>query len=343
MKNTVCTVIVTFNRKGYLLECLKSLLAQTRLPEAILVVDNASIDGTPVELKKQGYIKETPPANLNKIWETNNHIVTSSGKKIIFYYLRLPENTGGAGGFYEGIKKAYEKGYDWIWTMDDDAKPKEDALSLLLSAAEIKTNAIFGCNLVSPHYKDSYSRIHNSQEGTKTEKVNTLSFVGMFINSNIIAKIGFPFPDFFILSDDIEYCYRARCFGINLFEVKSSIIFAKGIEDIKEIKIFFLKIQFRVYNGLKLYYSIRNNFAILLSYRKFLGWSVFMRKFIGFCLVKFINLFFKRKDLFRTIHEFYFVLKEGHKLSRKIKYNLRELTYRINSKEYWRELRAKKE
>ena len=291
------------------------------------------------------FIKELPPENLTEPWEKEFVIENlADGQPIKLHYVQMHENTGGAGGFHEGVKRAYEKGYDWIWTMDDDAKPKEDALSLLLSAAEIKTNAIFGCNLVPPHTEDSYGQIHNSQEETKMEKVNSLSFVGMFINSNIIAKIGFPFSDFFILNDDVEYCYRARCFGINLFEVKSSIIFDEAVKDIKEVKIFFLKTQFRVYDGLKLYYSIRNNFAILLSYRKFLGWSVFMRKFIGFCLVKFINLFFlKRKDLFRTIHEFYFVLKEGHKLSRKIKYNLRELTYRINSKEYWRELRAKKE
>ncbi|MFX5615039.1 glycosyltransferase, partial [Acinetobacter baumannii] len=78
-------------------ECLQSVLSQTRAPDHVLVVDNASTDGTGEMLKE-----EFPEVEV----------------------LRLPENQGGAGGFHEGIKRAYEAGYDWIWLMDDDGLPK---------------------------------------------------------------------------------------------------------------------------------------------------------------------------------------------------------------------------
>ena len=43
----------------------------------------------------------------------------------------MHENTGGAGGFHEGVKRAYKKGYDWLWLMDDDVEVKEDTLEKL--------------------------------------------------------------------------------------------------------------------------------------------------------------------------------------------------------------------
>ena len=43
---SIAAVVVTFNRKVLLVECLRALLAQTRPLQRILVVDNASTDGT---------------------------------------------------------------------------------------------------------------------------------------------------------------------------------------------------------------------------------------------------------------------------------------------------------
>lgn len=41
-------------------------------------------------------------------------------------YKILPENIGGSGGFYEGIRIAYDMGYEFIWLMDDDGRPKNN-------------------------------------------------------------------------------------------------------------------------------------------------------------------------------------------------------------------------
>ena len=43
------------------------------------------------------------------------------------------ENTGGAGGFYTGVKFAYENGADWVWTMDDDVVPNYECLEELMN------------------------------------------------------------------------------------------------------------------------------------------------------------------------------------------------------------------
>ncbi len=60
MSEKVCAVVVTYNRKELLIECLESLKEQSRTLDAILIIDNASTDGTPELLLKNGYIDHIP-------------------------------------------------------------------------------------------------------------------------------------------------------------------------------------------------------------------------------------------------------------------------------------------
>ena len=100
--------------------------------DAIYIVDNASIDDTLKLLSNNGYIKELPPENLNNNWENTSEILNLvNEKEITIHYVRMHENTGGSGGFYEGIKRAFEQGYDWLWLMDNDSEPQKDALKKL--------------------------------------------------------------------------------------------------------------------------------------------------------------------------------------------------------------------
>src|SRR3954447_15177950 len=103
----VCAVVVTYNRVELLRECLTALEAQTRPLDRILVIDNKSTDGTAEMVRS-----EHPGVEL----------------------VELPENRGGAGGFYEGTRRAYDDGYDWLWLMDDDTIPNATALEKLLDA-----------------------------------------------------------------------------------------------------------------------------------------------------------------------------------------------------------------
>ncbi len=61
-------------------------------------------------------------------------------RTIEIHYIRMDKNTGGAGGFHEGIKRGYKAGYDWLWLMDDDTIPSSEALSLLVSSPFFKSS-----------------------------------------------------------------------------------------------------------------------------------------------------------------------------------------------------------
>jgi len=208
-KIKIAVVVVTYNRKELLQECLNSLLKQTRIPDSILIIDNASTDGTREILEK--YYLKNP----------------------IFDYLSLKNNTGASGGFYYGIKKAYEKGFDWIWVMDDDATPKKDCLEKLLS----KKGANKNIDILAPLKIDIHGKIQTNHFGNFSDKsfsirplrkddreISFSSFVGPLFNRNVIKKVGFPNENFFIWHTDYEYFLRIKTAGFKTYLVDSAVI-----------------------------------------------------------------------------------------------------------------------
>ena len=110
----VNAVIVTFNRKELLERCIQAILNQTYSVKNIVIIDNASTDGTDKLLKELDYL---------------------DNEKIL--YRRLSTNIGGAGGFHEGMKFAHSLRQDWCWIMDDDVIPATDCLEELVVVSKV--------------------------------------------------------------------------------------------------------------------------------------------------------------------------------------------------------------
>lgn len=207
--NKIAVVIVTYNRKILLKECLMNVLKQTYSPTSIIIVDNNSSDGTDVMLRENGYL-ENP----------------------IIQYHRLEENTGGSGGFHFGLNLAYEQQYDWIWIMDDDVSPELECLNELIKATEERKELVFIPLRISKEYKiaemaslksNIEDYLHNQSnikkigelyssidEIPKYTLINDMAFEGPLINRKVIEKIGLPIKEFFIFFDDTEYSFRSR-------------------------------------------------------------------------------------------------------------------------------------
>lgn len=257
---TIAVVVVTYNRKELLIECLDAILAGTRLPDKIILVDNGSTDNTSDVLKAEGYL--TNP---------------------LIDYIRLPQNTGGAGGFYEGVKYGYEAGYDWLWLMDDDAEPEADALEKLsqyLYEPDVSALANLKIDLAGeilhPHlgFFDRQDRqnifdfdieIHrkierNLLKNNRALEIAFSSFVGILVNKKAIDKIGFPNKDFFIRGDDLEYCLRLNNVGKILLITDSIILHKEAGDPGAIVKNFLGKLSYRTkYSRIWLtYYETRN-------------------------------------------------------------------------------------
>ncbi len=190
--NTVAAVVVTYNRKEMLLCCIRKLLEQEGAACDILVIDNASTDGT------------------------ENTVRQSTSTPNLFYY-NTGANLGGAGGFSFGIRCAIERGYDRIWVMDDDCMPEKDALAALLRAdQELKGEYGFLSSRVL--WKDGNLCTMNVQRETLThnlkgfdrrlQPVVMASFVSLFLKRETVLELGLPIKEFFIWTDDWEYTRR---------------------------------------------------------------------------------------------------------------------------------------
>lgn len=243
-KSKIAAVIVTFNRKQLLLECLNALRSQTYQLDAIIIIDGPSTDGTPETLLENNYINELPPAEHDIYsWNTINNFLCRVDEELLIHYIKIYEDVGGSGGFHEGVKYAYEKGYNWIWLMDDDAEPTKDALKNLIKYINLPNTlalastvrgldgevsgfhrGTFSFNKYFPSMQDPLDNAiyHNN----KPIKIDFASFVGLLIKSDVIKIIGYPNKNFFIHNDDVEYCLRMIKNG-QIYLVPNSIVVHK--------------------------------------------------------------------------------------------------------------------
>lgn len=233
----ICSVVVTYNRKELLVECIQGLLAQTCYIDKIFIIDNASSDGTQTLLQEQ-------------VWFNDPRVS----------YERLETNTGGAGGFYAGLKKAYEEGFKWYWLMDDDVEPDPKCLNNLM-----KWNTVSQCIHPRRYYnKNEFCKwecfINPSTgmrvsledisflNGRKICFTNTACFEGMLISNEVISEIGFPDPSYFIVYDDTVYGLKASLYTPVAY-VSDALMKKKINKEQQPISSFFI------------YYSMRNYFA----------------------------------------------------------------------------------
>ena len=203
----ITTVIVTYNRKTLLIRCLTAVTAQTCKPDRIIIVNNASTDGTLDLLQSEGWL---------------------SRPDVIF--ISMGENTGGAGGFAAGLKYATETGANWVWMMDDDAEPHHDALEHLAARQLIPENiygsvAVFDGKLSWPMMpfgggkKDSINTVEQLADEVD---VKFIPFLGILISAAMVKRIGLPDAGFFLAADDVEYCTRARKAGAKIILIGNS-------------------------------------------------------------------------------------------------------------------------
>ncbi len=199
IRQSVCAVIPAYNCKEPLANCLEVVRRQTRPVSEIIVVDNASTDGTG-----------------EMIQERFGGSVT---------YVRLPENLGGAGGFDHGMRLAYEHGHDWIWCLDSDAVPSEGTLEGLLSAEcstqmpIVAKTSIFrdpqtGCFYPSGTFRRAKNvDIPRAVWEGKTIPVDNASLGCLLVSADAARRAGFIQKELFIFADDYFFSRELKSFG----------------------------------------------------------------------------------------------------------------------------------
>ncbi len=188
-------MVVTYNRQPLLRECLDALRAQTRLADRIVVVDNASTDGTADMVRA-----EYPWVDL----------------------LALPENLQCAGGFHAGLQEAHAGGADWIWLLDDDCVASATALQELERATEVAP-PLPAPALLSGRVVWNDGRLHPMNvPGFERDRIDRIieagdqallpvrsaSFPSLMVSREAIDRHGLPHTHYVIYGDDIEWTAR---------------------------------------------------------------------------------------------------------------------------------------
>ncbi|WP_432561640.1 glycosyltransferase [Kineococcus sp. SYSU DK003] len=193
----VVVVVVAYDRRDLLLAGLDALAAQSRRPDLVVVVDNASSDGSPEAVQRWAQVHELP-VDL----------------------VVLPRNTGGAGGFAAGLARAVHRhAADAVWLMDDDTVPRPEALEASLAAMRSTGSAVVASRVVWTDGREHPMNTPRERPGVSAAEraaarragcvpVRSASFVALLLDAAAVRQDGLPEAAFFLWNDDFEYTTR---------------------------------------------------------------------------------------------------------------------------------------
>jgi GT2 family glycosyltransferase len=204
VSGSVASVTVAYNGARVLPRLVEALFRQTRPLQEIVVIDNASSDGTD-ELLARNYPQVT--------------------------VLRMPENLGAAGGWAAGLSyAAVERRHDWVWTFDQDSVPGTDSLSKLLGGIGSLNGRQAEVGLIAPmpvqretktyypplFWRNGFVRPTAKQMREPLWFADLVIASGSLVRREVVENIGLPRADFFMDFADFEYSLRARAHGYKI-------------------------------------------------------------------------------------------------------------------------------
>jgi GT2 family glycosyltransferase len=203
----VTLIIVAWNQLEKTLACLESVANLTYSHLNTILVDNGS------DPPLAGAVAERFPA---------------------VEILRLPRNTGFAGGYNAGLRRALVGASDYFLLLNNDTELATDVVEHLV--AEMATAPDVGLATAKIYFADEPDRIWtvgnnlnifmDLKDGGENEidrgqwsgarDIDFAPFCGILIRRAVIERVGFLDDGFFLYYEDMDYCRRARLAGYRL-------------------------------------------------------------------------------------------------------------------------------
>lgn len=205
----VSVVILTWNQKDMVLECLNSFLSSSYAHIHYIIVDNASTDGT---------------AEAIRMAHPDVELIIS------------PKNVGVAGGYNLGIEAALTSSAPYVLVTNNDVLVASDMLAALVVLMEEEPNV----GMIMPkiyHYYGDQSRLWctgarwrrfppsvkmmgtNSRDSQKWSKVQMLDYAPsctLMIRAQTLTEVGGFDEGFFFYNDDWDFSLRVRQAGYTI-------------------------------------------------------------------------------------------------------------------------------
>jgi GT2 family glycosyltransferase len=211
-------IILCYNGVVDTLACLESLRRVTHPSFDTLVVDNASQDGTPLQVRQ--HFPEVA--------------VIETGA-----------NLGFAAGNNVGLRYALERGYDYALLLNNDTVVDPDFLTLLISTAQQNPEAgVVGPTIYyydqpdliwsaggSINWKIGQTTMYTDPAGPESaEQPRAVAFVtgcALLISRAAIERAGLLDERFFMYYEETEWCVRVGRAGFTILHVPAAKIWHK--------------------------------------------------------------------------------------------------------------------
>ena len=211
--NRIALVIVTFKRQELLANLLDSITKLTVAPWRVVVVDNENSSQTEA-------LVDSFSQKITVQWGKTLEDPDTKGSTNRVVYVPMEQNTGGSGGFSEGVRIAYGLGAEWFWVMDDDVAVLPDGLEKLgawSNQAEVIQGQRYDFDGGPFFWQYRFSTsmgIYNPLakagfDGVDYRLCNVMCFEGACFKRSVVKQIGLPDARFFIYWDDALYGYLA--------------------------------------------------------------------------------------------------------------------------------------
>ena len=296
----VSFLILNYNGKNLTKILLDSIKKQDfKGTYEVIIVDNNSTDGSPDFFKKK------------------------------YPYVKIVQNKEnlGTSGINSGLPSC--KG-DYIFYLNNDIELEKGSLKILYDTIQ-KDSSI---SIIAPKHINYYNRKLESggywisrsfyaghHKVETSEKIREVPYAGVFLfRKEIVNKLGYFFdPDYFIYSEDLDFCLRSRLLGYKVVFVPTSIIYhmhAATIGKEEKYKLTFFIERNTISTFLKIL-SIKS-IILLLPYVVLMRILAIIRDISRF---QFRNAFARIKAIFWIIFHFGILYKKRSKLQklRKIK------------------------
>jgi rhamnopyranosyl-N-acetylglucosaminyl-diphospho-decaprenol beta-1,3/1,4-galactofuranosyltransferase len=251
--------IHTFNDADIIDRTLDAVQTQTRPPDAVLLVDNASTDGT-----------------LDRVFPERVTVI------------RNPENLGTSGAVQIGFNHALERAFDWIWILDADSVPEPDALERLLELytswpqdLRNETGLIACLPRDEPDGRPRHGRIFTRHGRIlltpppmpRYYQCHITIWSGSLYRLAAVRQIGLPNADYVLDRGELEYAYRVMKAGYKAFIHQDAVIrhnirgtpIPKGLKvGPKRLRVGPISLEFYQSPPIRCYYVCRNTLYFTL-------------------------------------------------------------------------------
>jgi GT2 family glycosyltransferase len=285
----ISIIIVNWNTKKFTLECIESIYKYINYSKEVIVVDNASSDGSVDAIKKSfpQVIIIQNSSNLGFAKANNIGIKHCSGKYIAFVNsdIKILENCFSE--LYDFSEKNFSVGIVGPKVLNLD-------LTYQFSARKIPSlwnNFIetLGIHNIFKRNKYLCGEFYCYDKITYNKEVELLSGCFWFVRKTILNKIGLFDENFYFYGEDKDFCTRFLKAGYkNIYLPKAEVIHYGGASSSKEVLHFnshLLRAQLQ-YNTK--YFNKFKCYLFLLLY--------FLKHFIRLALFISINFFFKLRN-----------------------------------------------